>query len=1450
MKTTFRIMLLALLLAMLSLAHAVTVQVGEEDGSTSSFPVYSNGKYCYTQQIFTQAQINSVGAISKIRFYYQTGTVSNNTMWTIYLGHTQRTSFADQTDWEPVANLTQVFEGDVEDMFPVTVNKWMEVAFDTPFNYNNTDNLIVAVYQHIPEVSMYSYINWGRFNAGVQRGLYVHSENEITPYFEGSSLSGYVSTYLSIIQLVFPDTQAPLAPLLTEPAQQANVVNGQSLRWTLPAGSADTSGYDLYINGNLVGDNLKVPCYKLNDLQPGTYTWYVVARNSIGSSNPSDTKVFNMHPGTTVGDGKTIHLYPFRAHRNQSCSLGLYTFNEIRYFGTITHLGWNVHTPSDRAVTYQIYAKKTFDTTQTRMLWEDFEPTATLVTQGVAVFNTPGWHQIALNTPIAYTQGNLLIGVKVYPGNFNDNGAFFFQSPCAEGFYQTWYSYNGPPGYTGYMNEIRPNIMFRVAPLSQSPLLVVGPPEWNIGSTVVNAVKTQTFNIANAGTGTVTVTGLSPMSDGFFTVTDAPTFPLELTPGNPSSFTIQYYPTAGGTHTATFTLTDGRSTTDINVSAECVDNSITGFPYLQNFDGEWTGTPAAPEGWTVINVHNNRYTWRQDACWNAAVHSPPYCAQGAGNYDDWLITPPINLSDANVRMKWWDLTDSELKPNSYKVLVSTTSPYIECFTTELADITCANPFWTEHVLSLHEYTGQTIFIAFHQYYSNTEYGGFGVDDFLLEELSPVPEMTLTSSHLDFAPGFIGTPSAYQDLVITNSGFGTLELTAANVSIIGSDAGLFEFDPESLPLSLGTYQSGAIPVRYNSNVEGAHNAILRLVYNGENYDVELNAIGLGPDALFESFEGSMFPPAGWGIHNGGYHNTWFRSTTSPNSGAAHAQIRHYYECHDDWLITPLLTPSATNHRFNFFGRNRFYHCDNRFNVLVSTTEANIESFTHIIASNVSTGKLGYMFHSFDLSEYIGQPIHVAIQAISQNQWDLYIDDITGPDHELAPPVAPVLIEPVNAAAMAPHVPTLVWSPNVGTIPIGYKVYCDTNNPPTTEVADVSTTSFTLTTVLDFGTTYFWRVRGYNEAGLGEASAVYHFTTSPTDMVVIGAGTAHQEHPFCMNLGYVQSAALYTADLIARAPGMINFIGWDCAFTGVIEVPYQIYLKNTTITEIPEETWDNFRVGLNLVKEGVYDFASTGWHTISLDTPFNYTGDNLIVVVATTYGYEGHPTMKRFRYTTAPGMHGTWASDYGVAYNQICHVNSNRPNVVLGFRNDIGMISGHVTGFGYEPLSDVQVTLEELQYTTRTDAAGYYQIRNIPAGSYFLTFSRSDYCPYAQAVTVEAGGNLVIDVEMWYVDNDDATPPTQVTALNGNYPNPFNPETTISYSVNKPGRVKLEVYNIKGQLVRTLIDSDHASGEYKQVFNAKDNRGRSISSGVYLLRMVAPGYQKTSKMILMQ
>jgi hypothetical protein len=101
-----------------------------------------------------------------------------------------------------------------------------------------------------------------------------------------------------------------------------------------------------------------------------------------------------------------------------------------------------------------------------------------------------------------------------------------------------------------------------------------------------------------------------------------------------------------------------------------------------------------------------------------------------------------------------------------------------------------------------------------------------------------------------------------------------------------------------------------------------------------------------------------------------------------------------------------------------------------------------------------------------------------------------------------------------------------------------------------------------------------------------------------------------------------------------------------------------------------------------------------------------------------------------------------------------------------------------------------------------------------------------------------------------DNDDPTAPALTTALNGNYPNPFNPETTISYSVEKAGKVTLEVYNILGQKVRTLVNDTKDAGSHNVVWNGKDQAGNNVSSGVYFYRMKNGNYSKTNKMILMK
>ena len=102
----------------------------------------------------------------------------------------------------------------------------------------------------------------------------------------------------------------------------------------------------------------------------------------------------------------------------------------------------------------------------------------------------------------------------------------------------------------------------------------------------------------------------------------------------------------------------------------------------------------------------------------------------------------------------------------------------------------------------------------------------------------------------------------------------------------------------------------------------------------------------------------------------------------------------------------------------------------------------------------------------------------------------------------------------------------------------------------------------------------------------------------------------------------------------------------------------------------------------------------------------------------------------------------------------------------------------------------------------------------------------------------------------VDGDDPTAPVVVTSLNTNYPNPFNPSTTISYSVKEALPVTIEIYNVKGQLVKTLINEQKAAGTHTVVWNGTDNSNRPVSSGVYYYKMNAGKYSSTKKMIMMK
>ncbi len=90
----------------------------------------------------------------------------------------------------------------------------------------------------------------------------------------------------------------------------------------------------------------------------------------------------------------------------------------------------------------------------------------------------------------------------------------------------------------------------------------------------------------------------------------------------------------------------------------------------------------------------------------------------------------------------------------------------------------------------------------------------------------------------------------------------------------------------------------------------------------------------------------------------------------------------------------------------------------------------------------------------------------------------------------------------------------------------------------------------------------------------------------------------------------------------------------------------------------------------------------------------------------------------------------------------------------------------------------------------------------------------------------------------------------SGLNPNYPNPFNSPTRISYRLATPGPVRLEIYNVLGQPVRTLVDEPQIAGFYQVSWDARDHWGSAVAAGVYLMRLHYPGGVRTRRLLYLK
>jgi hypothetical protein len=95
----------------------------------------------------------------------------------------------------------------------------------------------------------------------------------------------------------------------------------------------------------------------------------------------------------------------------------------------------------------------------------------------------------------------------------------------------------------------------------------------------------------------------------------------------------------------------------------------------------------------------------------------------------------------------------------------------------------------------------------------------------------------------------------------------------------------------------------------------------------------------------------------------------------------------------------------------------------------------------------------------------------------------------------------------------------------------------------------------------------------------------------------------------------------------------------------------------------------------------------------------------------------------------------------------------------------------------------------------------------------------------------------------------SPPNRFV-LNGAVPNPFNPETMLSFVLPEAGRARLKIYDVKGHLVRTVFDGFAGDGRTERLWHGRDDRGRKVASGVYFFTLEACGQYATRKMVLLK
>ena len=480
-------------------------------------------------------------------------------------------------------------------------------------------------------------------------------------------------------------------------------------------------------------------------------------------------------------------------------------------------------------------------------------------------------------------------------------------------------------------------------------------------------------------------------------------------------------------------------------------------------------------------------------------------------------------------------------------------------------------------------------------------------------------------------------------------------------------------------------------------------------------------------------------------------------------------------------------------------------------------------------------------------------------------------------------APILVSPANGGPNVLPAPRLTWR-KISTA-TSYRVRVSTDSSLVgLPVIDDSTVvdTFRVASGLQIGQKYYWRVRAKNSAATGAYSAPWAFTpgVAPPTLLSPGNGSSNQLLNPLLQWTSVSLATSYDLQL-----------GTDSTFASGILISDSLFADTSrTLNGLSAGTVYYWRVrSRNASGPGVYSPVwsfSTGLSTAQLLVPANMsTGQPLSITFiwrasekATGYAFQlatdstfasglikndaslvdtsrfvaGLSYKMSYFWHVRPlqeGASGPWSATWrfstlvrlpeAVTLIQPANGANVSPDSVrfIWTQSQPG-----VNRYWFELSLDSLFNLTRVDSTSADTTTVMYSLTNGATYYWRVRAGNPDgWGPYAETRHFTA---IITGI----AGQDQGVPHS--FALDQNFPNPFNPSTWIRFALPKQSHVRLEVYNVLGALVSTILDQDMEPGFHRVEFSGLDTHGRPLAAGMYIYRLATPVFSEARKMILLK